>query len=109
MPDPLVRRAHDLFVALAHMLQTSGGKLLHRLMERVQEAHGVPAPQNMPETIFTPIPDLDLPTVMAYTGSDSFWADLSGVLGIPQGEVLSTPMQVESQVWPRELEWGLRQ
>lgn len=108
-PDPVVRRAHDLFVALAHMLQTSGGKLLHRLMERIQEAHGVPAPSDMPQTIFTPVADLDLPTVMAYTGSDSFWADLSGVLGLQQGDVLSTPMQVENQVWPRELDWGVRQ
>jgi hypothetical protein len=85
------------------MLLTSGGKLLHRLMERMQEAHGVAPPM---EVTFTPIPDLDLPTVMAYTGSDSFWADLSGVLGLPQGDVLSTPMHVEGQ-WAQE--WGVRQ
>ncbi|GMK54671.1 hypothetical protein CspeluHIS016_0112570 [Cutaneotrichosporon spelunceum] len=101
--DPVVRRAHDVFVALAHVLQTSGAKLLHRLMERMQDADGVPAAI---EVAFTPIQDLDLPTVMAYTGSDSFWADLSGVLGLPHDHVLSTPMQAEGQWAPQ---WGVQQ
>ncbi|CAK9786464.1 hypothetical protein CC85DRAFT_329561 [Cutaneotrichosporon oleaginosum] len=101
--DALVRPAHDLFVALAPMLLTSGSKLLHRLMERMQQEHGVAPPV---ESTFTPIPDLDLPAVMAYTGSDSFWADLNGVLGLPQTDVLSTPLHVEGQ-WAQV--WGMRQ
>lgn len=90
---------------LSPMFQTSGSKLLQRLSERLERSAadaGAPPPPPLP--VFT---DIDMS--MAYTGSDSFWADISGVLGL-DGNV---PMPVMHQeVWqpgppPRDLDhWG---
>lgn len=105
--DNLVRHAHDLFVALSHMLQTSGGKLLLRLVERLASSQGSSAavPPLMP--VFTPLPDLDLPAVMAYTGSDSFWADLSGMLGLEGVEGGAVHQPAQAVAWPRGLsDWN---
>lgn len=93
------------------MLHTSGSKLLQRLVERVQLQPGPQSTAPAP-LVITPIPDIDIPMAMAYTGSDSFWADLSGMLGLPQTDVLSAPPPPPPQQivpehggvpWPREL------
>lgn len=91
------------------MFQTSGSKLLQRLSERLERSAadaGAPPPPPLP--VFT---DIDMS--MAYTGSDSFWADISGVLGLDGGVPMPPPAAVMHQeVWqgappPRDLDhWG---
>ncbi|EJT45131.1 hypothetical protein A1Q2_05127 [Trichosporon asahii var. asahii CBS 8904] len=107
--DPLVRTCHEQFVHLSPMFQTSGSKLLQRLSERLERSAadaGAPPPPPLP--VFT---DIDMS--MAYTGSDSFWADISGVLGLDGGVPMPPPGAVMHQeVWqgappPRDLDhWG---
>lgn len=111
-PDPFVRRAHDLFTGIRHILVGSGDKLLRRLNDRV--AQDTQKSLN-PVPAFTPKTELDIPmSTMAYSGSDSFWADLSGVLGIATPSALPLPVDAAQmdpeRVWPREMGWdsGLR-
>jgi hypothetical protein len=99
--DPLVLRVYDLFASRAHTLQTSGAKLLHKLAEHVQNTLGAERLAQPPQTGVSPIVDLDLPIAMAYTASDSFWADLTGMLGLD-----GPAIQVQQPEWPRDLEWG---
>jgi len=96
--DPLVRRVYDLFANCARTLQTSGAKLLHKLAEHVQSAMGAERLAQLLPGV-SPVGDRDLPMAMAYTASDSFWADLSGMLGLDG-------MPGQQEEWPRQLEWG---
>lgn len=93
--DPLVRRTYDLFAVRTNILQTSGGKLVNRLGEYIESASNAaeqPSAPVHPLPIIPPTTDLDLPTAMAYSASDSFWADLSGVLGLNQDLALDQGM-----------------
>jgi hypothetical protein len=95
--DALVRRTYELLANRGTILQTSGGKLIHRLAEHVQRTMGPElVAQQDPLPVISPIGDVDIPIAMAYTASDSFWADLSGMLGL-DGEI---------QVAQQYMGWG---
>lgn len=110
-PDPLVRTCHEQFVHLSPMFQTSGSKLLQRLSERLERS-AADAGAPPPPALALPFADIDMS--MAYTGSDSFWADISGVLGLDGGvpgvSGVGVMPVVHPDVWqPREMEhWGVR-
>lgn len=100
------------------MFQTSGSKLLQRLSEllELERAGAAPGAASAPPPLFE-LPDMSIAS-MAYTGSDSFWADISGVLGldgvpsvgvgvgipggVPVGVGAGLPMMHPAQqdVWP---------
>ncbi len=76
-PDPLPMRAFGLFSPLAHILDATGCTLFHRLEERFSATD----PPSTSFELFNPsmatATSLDM-----YTGSDSFWDGLCGVVGL---------------------------
>lgn len=80
------------------MFQTSGSKLLQRLSERLERS-GADVSAPPPPVVF---PEIDMSS-MAYTGSDSFWADISGVLGLDGVPGPPAPV-MHQEVWPQSRE-----
>ena len=77
--DPLSQQIHDLISPLSAVLQTTGRQLLQKLVEKLKIA-----PTDSFASIISPSGNFDL-NMAAYSGSDSFWDDLSGVLGLTNG------------------------